>query len=415
MPGMSNGAKAFFKVVIVGHVDHGKSTLIGRLLYDTGSIPPDKLETVRQACDEIGQAFEFAFITDQIREERAQGMTIDTTQIFFRSACRDYVIIDAPGHKEFTRNMITGASQAEGAILVVDALDGVQEQTRRHANLLALLGLRQNIVVVNKMDLVGYREETYAGIHREIAAFFERLGVPMMRAIPIAAADGDNIASRSENLPWYAGPTLLEALDALPKGAALEEGPFRMPVQDVYHLHGERIIVGRIESGRVAAGNQVLLAPGEREVTVTSVREFGRARHDAECGESVGLTLDGAADVRRGQMLTARESAPSTTHEIHGTVCWLSSDPLRLDEPLTFRCNTQETPCRVSRIERRMDSSSLAVCEENALRLYETEIGALLISTAQPVLIESFAEIPALGRFVLERGSAIVAGGVSTC
>jgi bifunctional enzyme CysN/CysC len=311
--------------------------------------------------------------------------------------------------------MLTGASQAEGAILVVDGLDGVQEQTRRHAELLAFLGLRRNIVVVNKMDLIGYSEDTFGAVQRDIAAFFETRGIPMTQAIPIVAANGDNIASPSPQLSWYTGPTLLEALDALPKGAALAEGPFRLPVQDVYDTRGERIVVGRIESGRVAAGDRVMVLPGEGKATVTSVREFGRERQDAECGESIGLTIDGAEDIRRGQMLTAGGSAPITTREIHCTVCWLSGEPLQLDEPLIFRCNTQETPCRISRIARRMDSSSLAVCEENARHLEETEIGEVCIATEQPVLIESFAEIPALGRFVLERGSAIVAGGVYTC
>ena len=411
---MTEPDTAFFKVVIVGHVDHGKSTLIGRLLYDTGSIPPDKLETVQQACDEIGQPFEYAYITDQIREERTQGITMDTTQIYFRSAQRDYAIIDAPGHKEFTHNMLTGASQAEGAILVIDAREGVREQTRRHAYLLAFLGLKQNIVVINKMDLVEYCEDTYRAIDQEIASFFQELDLPMARPIPIVAASGDNLAAHSPLMPWYAGPTLLDALDALPK-PALTEGPFRLPVQDVYAVQGERIVVGRIESGRVAAGDRVLLAPGAQQVTVSSVREYGCERQDAECGESIGLIVDGATDIRRGQMLTARASAPRETRDIHGTICWLSRDPLQLDEPLTFRCNTQEVACTVSLIQQRMDSSSLELCEEQARCLYETEIGVVRIAAAQPVLIEPFAEIASLGRFVLERHGTIVAGGVSTC
>lgn len=403
----------FFKVVIVGHIDHGKSTLIGRLLYDTGTIPPDKLETIRQACAEAGQPFEFAYITDQIREERLQGITLDTTQIFFHSALRDYVIIDAPGHREFLKHMITGASQAEGAMLVIDAQEGIQEQTRRHACLLAFLGLTRPVVLVNKMDLADYRQERYAALCAEMADVLRALGLSVTPPIPITAATGENIAARSDRMPWYAGPTLLEALDQLPKRPLLTDGPFRMPIQDVYRIHGERIVVGQIESGRVTRSDSVRVLPGEREVTVTGVREFGRERQTAECGENIGLTLDGVDDPRRGQLLVAaRAETPVATTEVHGTICWLTAQPLVCAEPLTFRCNTQETACAVTRISQRMDSSSLAFCEEDAPRLYETEIGHVVITTDHPVLIESFARTPALGRFVLERDGAIVAGGV---
>ncbi|MHB9131009.1 MAG: GTP-binding protein [Armatimonadota bacterium] len=413
---MASARHDFFKVVIVGHIDHGKSTLIGRLLYDTGAIPPDKLETIRHACLDAGQPFEFAYITDQIREERTQGITLDTTQIFFQSAQRDYAIIDAPGHKEFLKHMITGASQADGAMLVIDACEGVQEQTRRHACLLAFLGLRQPVILVNKMDLVGYREDAYTDICREMAGVMQALDLAMTPPIPLVAATGENIASRSEHLPWYSGPTLLEALDSLPKRPAFTDGPFRMPIQDVYQVRGERIVVGQIESGRVAAGDNLRVLPGEETVTVTGVREFGRDRQAAECGENIGLTLDGLDAVARGQMLiTAQGALPTTTRVVRGTICWLTGAALQCHEPLTFRCNTQETPCRVTRILQRMDSSSLAFCEEDAPRLYETEIGQVEIATDSPVLIESFARIPALGRYVLERNGEIVAGGVVTC
>lgn len=409
-------ATEFFKVVIVGHIDHGKSTLIGRLLYDTDSIPPDKLETIRQACAEAGQPFEYAYITDQIREERLQGITMDTTQIFFRSSHRDYVIIDAPGHREFLKHMITGASQANGAMLVIDAHEGVQEQTRRHACLLAFLGLRNPVILVNKMDLVDYRQEVYTAIAAEMDGVLQALGLETTSPIPIVAATGDNIAERSAQLPWYTGPTLLEALDDLPKRAALTDAPFRMPIQDVYQVHGERIIVGQIESGRVADGDALRLLPGGETVTVNGVREFGRERHDAECGENIGLTLDGKTEPARGQMLTAMsEPLPQIARDIRGTVCWLDGAPLHCDEPLVFRCNTQETSCRVTSILQRMDSSSLAFCDEDAPRLFETEIGHVAIASDAPVLIESFATIPALGRFVLERHGEIVAGGIITC
>ncbi|HOF89548.1 MAG TPA: GTP-binding protein, partial [Armatimonadota bacterium] len=293
---MTTTTGEFFKVVIVGHVDHGKSTLIGRLLSDTGTIPPDKLETIRQACADAGQPFEYAYITDQIREERLQGITLDTTQIFFRSARRDYAIIDAPGHREFLKHMITGASQAEGAMLVIDALEGVREQTRRHACLLAFLGLRAPVVVVNKMDLVDFREDAYTAIDREIADVFRALELAAAPPIPIAAATGENVAAPSDRLRWYAGPTLLDALDRLPKPAPLTDAPLRLPVQDVYRVGGARMIVGQLAAGRVADGDRLRLLPDAGEVTVAGMHEFGRERHAAECGENVGLTVDGDPD-----------------------------------------------------------------------------------------------------------------------
>ena len=413
MSGTSIGTQEYFNVVIVGHVDHGKSTLIGRLLYDTQSIAPDRLETVRQACEEIGCPFEFAFITDQIREEREQGITIDTTQIYFHTT-RNYVIIDAPGHREFTKNMITGASQAEGAILIIDAHEGVREQTRRHAYLLGFLGLRETIVVINKMDLVEHSEATFHALTAEITAFFADLGITARYLIPISAALGDNIAARSAQMPWYTGPTVLEALDTLRKPGALHDRPFRLPVQDVYHVDGVDIIAGRIESGKVKVGDRLVLMPGDQAVIGAGVHEFGRERHGALCGESIGLTLAEPVAVRRGMMLTAPDSRPAITNTVHGTLFSMAPAPLHVGEEVVFRCTTQAVPCRVVRIHRRVDSSTLALLEENADTLHETEVGEITLETDEPVLIEAFSAFPELGRFVLERRNTIVAGGIIT-
>ena len=405
--------KNLFNVVIVGHVDHGKSTLIGRLLHDTHSVPPDKLQTIRQACEEIGMPFEFAYITDQIREEREQGITIDTTQIYFHTDQRDYVIIDAPGHKEFMKNMITGASQAEGAVLVVDMLEGVREQTRRHAYILAFLGLKENIVVLNKMDLIGYSQDACLAVQDEMMALFASLGIPCTQFIPVSSALGDNIAVPSSQMPWYSGPTVIEALDGLRKRGDRTAETFTLPVQDVYHIDGEQIVAGRVESGNLRAGDQVLLLPGEQLVTVDGIREFGHERTDVECGECTGLVLAEPVEVHRGQMLAARgASLPVQTTRVHGTIFWMSGDPLRIEQDLIFRCNTQDAPCKVTVITRRIDSSTSALLEENAQQLYETEVGEVIIDTVHPVMIKPFAELPELGRFVLERGADIIAGGI---
>lgn len=406
--------KEHFKVVIVGHVDHGKSTFIGRLLYDTDSIPLDKIETIEKACLELNRPLEWAFITDQIREEREKGITIDTTQIYFHTEQRDYVIIDAPGHKEFMKNMITGASQAEGSALVVDTDEGVREQTRRHAYVLSMLGLKENIILLNKMDLVGYSEETFNSVKNDITNLCNSLGIPCTYIIPISAQDGDNIASISENMPWYKGCTVIEALDSLAKRADEESLPLRMPVQDVYNVDGKKIIVGRIESGQIAQGDKVLLIPQNVEATVAGVHEFGRERTSAEFGENTGITINEDITVERGQMISAVDSVPIQTSKIHGNVFWMSPEPVKVGEDIVFRCNTQEVPCRISCIRKKVDSSTSELLAENASTLGETEVGEVIIEADKPVAVELFSDFPELGRFVLEKGGDIVAGGVIT-
>ncbi|MFV1950885.1 MAG: GTP-binding protein, partial [Nitrospinota bacterium] len=246
------------KIVIVGHVDHGKSTLIGRLFYDTDSLPPDKIEEIQRTCEELGREMEFAFLLDHLQEEREQGVTIDTAQTFFKTDTREYVIIDAPGHKEFLKNMITGASQAEAAVLIVDAMEGLQEQTKRHAYILDMLGLKQVVVVINKMDLVDFKEKRFEEVKSSLVTFLDSINIKPSSFIPISAKEGYNVAKKADIMGWYNGFTLLEALDTLnnqksPVGKALQ-----FPVQDVYKIGDKRILVGRIENGRIAKGQQVI-------------------------------------------------------------------------------------------------------------------------------------------------------------
>jgi sulfate adenylyltransferase large subunit len=402
------------KIVIVGHMDHGKSTLIGRLLYDTGSLPPDRMEVIRRTCEEMGKPVEFAFVMDHLREERERGMTIDTAQTFFRTGSRDYVIIDAPGHKEFMKNMITGASQAETSILVVDVNEGVMEQTTRHAYVLGMLNLRKNILVLNKMDLVGYRREKFEEVRREITAFLERLGIAPSFVIPASGTHGDNFAKRSDAMPWYRGPTILGALDALEKDSDIGEKPLRMPVQDVYERQGKRIVVGRVESGVVRNGDELVLLPANRKVTVAGIVEFGGGKRSAEAGESIGLVLSGDGAARRGDLLSAAENRPRLSSGIVANVFWMSPRGFRMGDELTFRANTQEIGCTMREIRRRVNSSTLDVIEENAREIRETEVGEVVIETARPLAFELFSFIPELGRFVLERDNDIVAGGIIT-
>jgi len=399
------------KIVIVGHMDHGKSTLIGRLLYDTGSLSPDRMEVIRRTCEEMGKPVEFAFVMDHLREERERGMTIDTAQTFFRTPSRDYVIIDAPGHKEFMKNMITGASQAETSILVIDVREGVMEQTTRHAYVLGMLNLKRNILVLNKMDLVGYSEKKFQEVRGEISVFLKRLGIAPSFVVPVSGTGGDNFASRSEKMPWYTGPTILEALDALEKEKDIYERPLRMPVQDVCERKGGKIVVGRVESGRLAEGDELLLFPEKRKVTVARVLEFGKERH---AGESIGLIVSGGGAVKRGDVLSDAGNVPRLSRTLTASVFWISPRPFTLGETLTLRANTQERRCVVKEIRRRLNSSTLDTIEEGARALAETEVGEIIIETEHPLAFEFFSFIPELGRFVLERGNDIVAGGIIT-
>src|SRR5262245_37936261 len=285
-------ARNQLKLVVVGHVDHGKSTLIGRLFYDTGSLPAGKYEQLVAIAQRRGVPFEFANLMDGLQAERDQNITIDTAQIWFRTPRREYVIIDAPGHKEFVKNMVTGASRADAALILIDASEGVQEQTRRHGYLLRLIGVRQVVVVVNKMDLVGYSKEAFDKVSSEYRKFLAGIGVEAQFIIPVSARQGDNIAKRGDNLKWFDGPTVVEALDVIPDATEIEDQPLRFPIQDVYRFDHRRILAGRIEAGTLRTGDQLLFLPSGRTSVVRSIERWNSPHADAlTAGDTAGVTL----------------------------------------------------------------------------------------------------------------------------
>ena len=270
-------ADEHLRIVIVGHVDHGKSTLVGRLMHDSGSLPDGKLAAIQAMSERRGMPFEWAFLMDAFQSERDQGITIDTAQIWFHTALRNYVIIDAPGHREFIKNMITGAASADAALLLIDAAHGVQQQSRLHGFLLQILGIKQIVVVVNKMDLVGYSAERFAAIRQLYRDYLDRLGFADVTFIPVSARDGDNIAGGSKAMGWYVGPTLLEALDAFTAPPPAIDLPLRLPIQDIYKFDERRILVGRIESGRLAVGDRLLFSPSNKSARVASIEAWAAA------------------------------------------------------------------------------------------------------------------------------------------
>ena len=402
------------RIVIVGHVDHGKSTLIGRLLQDTGSLPDGRLDAVRLSCERRGVPFEWAFLMDAFKAERDQNITIDTTQVAFHSTRRRYRIIDAPGHREFLKNMVTGAAQADAAVLVIAADEGVREQSRRHALLLALLGVRQVSVVVNKMDRVGHAPAVFDAVAREIRAFLASLGVAPRFVIPVAARDGDHVVARSAAMPWYDGPTLVDALDAFEAPTAPEDAPLRLPIQDVYRFDHRRILAGRLESGRVAVGDTLRFEPGGRTARVASVEAWSApARDGAGAGESVGITLDEQIFVERGQVAFRDGGpAPTVTTQLRARLFWMGRHPLEVGRLVKLKLATAEVPAALVAVERVIDASTLEVLDGAGRAIAKDDVAEVVLATRAPIALDDPERVPALGRFVLVDGYELSGGGV---
>ncbi len=398
--------------VIVGHVDHGKSTLIGRLLYDTDSLPPDKIDEINKASDGLGRQTEFAYLLDHLEEERKQGITIDTTQVFFKTDKRRYVIIDAPGHVEFVRNMITGASQAEAAVLIVDVAEGVKEQTKRHSYMLSLLGLQQVVVVLNKMDLVDYAQQRFAAVRDEVAAWLGSIGIHPENYIPISAIRGENITTLSDKMPWYTGMTFLASLDTLKNKVPAENRSLLFPVQDVYKIDDKRVNVGRIEAGYLKTGDEVMLLPTRQTTRIKSIEKFLDSPAHAAAGECVGITTSDSVFLDRGNIVCLPGKEPVLTDAVSASIFWMSRTPGRKGEKLTFRCATQETSCRIETIQRKIDSSTLKLLAEDADDIRNLEVAEVTIRTKKPVAIKDFNDIQEMGRFVLVRDENTCAGGI---
>jgi sulfate adenylyltransferase large subunit len=400
------------RFVIVGHVDHGKSTLIGRLLYDTDSLPQDKIDEIRRSSEDLGRETEFAYLLDHLEEERRQGITIDTTQVFFKTDRREYVIIDAPGHVEFVKNMITGASQAEAAILIVDAKEGVKEQTKRHAYILSLLGLNQVIVVMNKMDLVDFSKESFSHVRQDVEKFLGSININLDLCVPICALKGDNVARKSDSMGWYDGPAFLESLDALKSRESSEDKALIFPIQDVYKIEDKRIAVGRVEAGMIRAGQKIKVLPGGEVTAVKSIERFLKDTDRAYAGESIGIITEDSVFLNRGDVVCGLEDGPALTDSFQASIFWMSKEKFRKDERITIRCATQETTAKVEKINNRMSSSTLEILQQDADILNNLEVGHVAITTKTPIVVEFFNDVRELGRFVFVRDNDICAGGI---
>ncbi|PYL51386.1 MAG: adenylyl-sulfate kinase, partial [Verrucomicrobia bacterium] len=423
------------RVVFVGHVDHGKSTLIGRILHDTGSLPEGKIEEIKKACAAEGMEFEFAFLLDALLEEQKQNVTIDTTEIPFRTARRRYAIIDAPGHKEFLKNMITGASRADAAILVIGADEGVREQSRRHGYLLSMLGIRNLIVVVNKMDLVGYSEKRFREIEQDYRKFLQQLGLNAHTFIPASAREGENVARSSMKMKWYCAANVLEALDLLEPQKSDVDLPLRFCVQDVYRFDGRRIIAGRIETGTLRVGDELIFSPANKSSVVATIERWPQVilsgvegsrrasstvtQRDSStspgmtvvAGDSIGITLAEQIFVERGYVASHQNETPVETNRFHADLLWIVREPLLVGHFYDLRLATQEVKCQIVSIEQVMDSSTLKKTSDAREQLQRNEIGRLAIQTRGPLVIDNYDRVPNLGRFVIVDDGKICGGG----
>ncbi len=403
--------RELLRIVIVGHVDHGKSTLVGRLLHETGSLPDGKLEMLKAVAARRGMPFEWSFLLDALQTERDQGITVDTSQIRFATKARDYVLIDAPGHVEFLRNMVTGAAQADAAVLLVDAGEGVREQTRRHAFLLHLLGLRQVAVVVNKMDRVGFDRAVFAAIESDVKTYLGSFGLMPSAVIPVSARDGDFIAERTARLPWYDGPTVIEALDAFTAPPTLSALPLRFPVQAVYKFDERRIIAGRIESGRLAAGDELVFEPSGASARIRSIEAWpGPAPRTAEAGQSVGITLDKEIFVTRGDVAAHGDQRPRAAKSLQARVFWLDQTELKPGDPVVVRLATAAAPGVVSAVASAVDPANLTT--ESQATLGRNHVGEVEIRLRRPLPVDPYHFNPLTGRIVVERDRRICGGGI---
>ncbi|KHD34998.1 adenylylsulfate kinase [Clostridium acetobutylicum] len=407
-------------VVFVGHVDHGKSTLIGRLLYDTNSLPDGAIEKVKKISAEEGKKFEYAFLLDAFEEEQRQGITIDITMIQFFTNKRDYVIIDAPGHKEFLKNMISGAASAEAAILVVDAKEGIQEQSKRHGYILSLLGIKKVYVAVNKMDLVDYSEERYNEIVTQFNSFLANLNIYPEAYIPISAFLGDNVAKKSEKMPWYKGKSILDTMDSVDKEKGIENKALRFPIQDIYKFDNRRIIAGRIESGTLKEGDEIVFYPSGKTTKVKSV-EFWQEKDkkkQVSAKMSVGITVEDEFYNKRGEIICHKNDGVTVSNAFNANVFWMGKEPLEKGKKYKLKIATQEIEAEVEEIKKVIDAATLEEIT-GADHINKNDVAEIVIKSKKPICFDAFNDNEALGRFVIidnynTSGGGIILKGVET-
>jgi sulfate adenylyltransferase subunit 1 len=407
--------RELLRFATAGSVDDGKSTLVGRLLYDTKSVLADQIEAVLRASVDKGSP-DLSLLVDGLRAEREQGITIDVAYRYFSTPTREFVLADTPGHVQYTRNTVTGASTAELAVLLVDARNGVVEQTRRHAAVLALLHVPRLVLAINKIDLVGYDEAVLTAIGKDFAGLARSLGFAddAVVTIPVSALVGDNVVERSEHTPWYDGPTLLGHLEAVPVTPPEAGAPFRMPVQYVIREHASdyRGYAGQVASGTVRPGDAVVVLPGGARTTVASVDTADGPLDAAGAGRSVTVRLADDIDISRGDLLAAADEPPRVTTDLDATLCWLSDKPLRPGARLLLKHGARTTQVIVGALGDRLDTETVSYVDPPET-LGINDIARVSLRTADPLPVDDYADIRATGSFLLidpPTGNTLAAG-----
>ena len=409
---LENNPNPSINLVIAGHVDHGKSTLIGRLLHDTDSLTEGKMAAVKAMSERRGMPLEYAFLLDALQAERDQGITIDTTQVLFNSKKRSYLIIDAPGHKEFLKNMISGAAQADAGVVVIDVEEGIQEQSRRHCYLLRLLGLKEIIIVVNKMDLIEYSQRKFNHLKKQIVEYLSEIDLACKAVVPISARDGQGLIDLSEKMPWYTGANFIDTLDQLPEANSTNDLPTRLPIQDVYKFDERRIIAGRIESGTLKIGDELLFTPSNKRAAIESFEVWNAKdqKTKAIAGESVGIILNEEIFIERGHIASLSTDAPIETNVFRGKVFWIGNKPIIAGDRLKIKIGTAEHISEVQSIENKIDLSSLEAIDVDLLE--KNDIGEVIFRTKSTVALDPFEKNHRTGRFVLINEYETVGGGI---
>jgi len=412
--------KEHMNLAMIGHIDHGKSTLLGRLLTEAGAIDPHLIEEYRKKAEAIGKAtFEYAWVMDTLKDERERGITIDVAHQRFDTNKYYYTIVDCPGHRDFVKNMITGTSQADAAVLVVDAKDGIMAQTKEHVFLSRTLGVTQLIIAVNKMDRVNYDQKRYEELKKEILALLKTVGYKdeHVTFLPVSAIEGENVTKRGDKLKWFDGPTLLDAMDLMKVPEKPIKLPLRIPVQDVYTITGVGTVpVGRVETGKLKKGDKIIFEPADKTGEVKTIEMHHEEIPEAVPGDNIGWNVRGISrnDIRRGDVCGHTDTPPTVADEFTAQIVVLQHpSAITVGYTPVFHCHTAQVASTVTEISKKLDPKTGAVLEENPDFIKSGDAAIITIKPTRPLVIERVKEIPQLGRFAIrDMGQTVAAGMV---